>query len=814
MRRPLIVLALATALTLLMGRWASVIYADWQWYSAMGALPVYASALAHQAAWRVGAAGVAFVFAFLNLYALRRSIVSLVLPRRLGNLDIGEAISPRMLLAFVAATAALLAVLLSAPTGEWTTFALARHAGLFREMDPYLDRDLSFAMAQLPFERDLYDWAGRALVVITILIVTLYALTPSLRLRMRRFYVSAWCRRHLATLAAFAILMLAWRWRLEAASLTSTGVDAADVFGAYDQRVGMPLIGWLAALTAVSAFVVFWAGWHGHVRTAAVAGLAACVAGPLANGTLPVLAERRRAQTQRVDEERSFTSTRRLFTRRAFGVDAIAGVAAPPDGEVRTGLPATIPAWDPAALERSVSPGGTPATYRGIAWRLAAGALRATVVAEGGAGAPGWTGVTFEPALSDERGRAQPALPLGRETPALVAWPRVLVAPGLTGVAIVDDTSGHSPAPPFDRWLDRLAQAWSLRSPRLLGAEPLAVRPRIVVRRDVRERVQALAPFLTVGPTMVPLVRDDSLYWVAELFTTARYYPLSDRLMFAGAFRPYVHHAATAFVQAATGRVLLVADPQPDAIMRTWMRRFRTLFLEPDHLPRALAGERPPAYDWAAVQATALARSGFGPTTSATRFTVATDNADADLFGPTPSCFAVDGREASIAWSAPLLDAAGIVAGLVVATGGDTPATAWVGARRQDRWSDVLDRLQSAADSAGIGKQRRNARRGRVTAVPVQGGIAYVQAHYEWAADAAPTLAGVAGLSDGLTRAGHAAGEALGQPAPPVATAGGAFRASVDALYRRMDDALRRGDWPGFGSAFTALGQLLRGGGR
>ena len=83
----------------------------------------------------------------------------------------------------------------------------------------------------------------------------------------------------------------------------------------------------------------------------------------------------------------------------------------------------------------------------------------------------------------------------------------MLVSTHATGFAIVSDTSGHTPAPPFLSRTNRLAHAWNLRSPKLFLAPLPAVRPKIVFRRDVRERVAAIVPFLTVGPTIAPVVR-------------------------------------------------------------------------------------------------------------------------------------------------------------------------------------------------------------------------------------------------------------------------------------------------------------------
>ena len=819
MRRWLLALLVAVALALVAGRWASVIFAEWRWFDALGALPVYRSKLMHEVAWRAGAASVAFVFAFLNLFALRRSIVSLVLPRRLGNLEIGEAIPARVLLFGVLAVSAVLALLLSSPTGDWTTFALARTADRIGEMDPYLDRDLAFAMTWLPFELDLYAWAGRVMVAITLLIVALYALTPSLRIRTRGIYVSAYCRRHLVTLAAIGILLLAWRSRIDALTITATVRDAANTFGAFEHRVGMPMQTWITVLTLVAAFVVFWGGWHGHTRLVALAGLLAVAGGPLAQSVLPRLTWRRYTETQMRELTRPFAATRRLFTRRAFGVDEIQQADADPPSAMA--LSGRVALWDPAALVRAVgdAPAGGRPTSR-LAWSSERGMPRATVVAQPKTPDGRWTATTFDPTSADERGRALPAVPLDLLHPTLVGWPTVLVHPGATGHAIVADSNGHIPAPAFERMADRLGLAWSLRAPSLVAANAIGPRPKLVYRRDVGERVSAVVPFLIAGPTIAPVVRGDSLYWVVELFTTARFYPLADRLIFAGELRSYVHHAATAFVHASTGQVTLAAAPSPDGLMRTWMRRYPAMFLARTALPAGLASAQPPPVDWAALQATALARTGLGTNSGAARLAVATDNADADLIAEAPALFLGSGSAASaprgttaepgLTWSQALLEASGTVAGVVTADG--RGFTRWHATPVGPQWSDLLDQLQKNADSAGIGRQRPGARRGRVQAIPASGGAVFLQAHYEWGADSPPVLAGVSAVHAGKARAASTLEQALGLSAPVREPRGGAFRAAVEQLHRQMSDAMRRGDWVAFGSAFEALGRMLRGG--
>lgn len=92
-------LALAgAAFLLLAGRAVASVYVDYQWYAAMDALPLWRARFMTTVATRVTAGVLASVFVFANLYGVRHSVVSLVLPRRVGNIEIGEEVPGRYLL--------------------------------------------------------------------------------------------------------------------------------------------------------------------------------------------------------------------------------------------------------------------------------------------------------------------------------------------------------------------------------------------------------------------------------------------------------------------------------------------------------------------------------------------------------------------------------------------------------------------------------------------------------------------------------------------------------------------------------------------
>jgi uncharacterized membrane protein (UPF0182 family) len=144
--------------------------------------------------------------------------------------------------------------------------------------------------------------------------------------------------------------------------------------------------------------------------------------------------------------------------------------------------------------------------------------------------------------------------------------------------------------------------------------------------------------------------------------------------------------------------------------------------------------------------------------------------------------------------------------------GGATRRTYWYPlAAPGPRWTAILDRLRSV-DSAGSAAREGPLVAGRVRAVPVGKGIAFVQPRYRWRPQSIPSLNRVALLS-GDTARSIAPSSMTGRGASETSLPAGDFKASVAAAYAAMRDAMRRGDWAAFGRAFDALGRALARGG-
>lgn len=816
-RRGVLVLLLAAAGTLIAGRWIAGLYADWAFYDALGANALWAKRIWYMALWRGGSFLVALTIVFANLYAVRQSVVSLVLPRRLGDLEIGEAVPSQLLTGATALLSAIIAVALALAERDWTTVALSQIGIPFEEFEPYLNRDLGFYVYALPLERALYEWLVTTVLVTFVAVLVLYALTPSLRWNRGALYISAWVRRHLGALGALIILLIAWSWRLDRFALLTEGGGALGgvlvegAFSAVDHANILPWLTILVFVTLPAAVVFLWATWTGSLRTAFGILTALILLGPIGLRLIPWAAQAGVHERDRRAVDRAFLTTRGLFTRRAYGVDEIArpDTLALPTVELSS-LASRASVWDPAALTRFLESEQRGNTVAAFAWTGGIRGLEAALLFDAPAGSPPgarWPLTQFVAGGVDPRG-----VPVAAGDAVDRGIGGVLVRPAASPWALVADTAGRLAAPAFSSRWQRLLIAWDLQNPRLLGVELPSPRPKVIVKRDVRDRLTALAPFFVPGPTITPVVIADSLYWVSELFVRAAHYPLSEPLEFEGELTRYLRHAATAFVQAQTGSVRLVATERPDPITRSWIRAFPELFTAREALNARLQTGTPPRTDWALVQGRALSRVGFRGDSLDRRRMAAMDDADADLAGGAPTLVQLD-ADGTLGWGVPVADASDEVRGMLIARGGARPRTEWHSDRSGLRWTTVLERLQAVADSAGFGRARRYSRRGRVQVIPTERGAAFVQSFYEWPPEGSPRLVGTALLVDGVTRGGARLEELVSGAPPRRATSASSdpeeFRRRVVALYDELRAAQRRGDWAGYGRAWESLGALL-----
>lgn len=320
-RRRLLIGVVIAALLLVGGRAASALYADYTWYSAMSATQLWNERAGDLLLiYGIGSI-IAVMVGFVNLSVVGRSIGALTLPRRLANVEFGEAVPRKYLdrfaLVMSVATAAALTPLLPA----WTLLAMARLPLAFRETDPFFQHDLSFYTAWLPFEKAMYLWAMVLVVAVATIVVVLYSLTPGLSWERSGVRMSARVRRHLSVLAALLLLITMWSYRLESYELLIRGSGEDGTFSYVDHQWLLPGLVLLSIVTAAAAITVLVSGWVGQLRTSFIAVTVVVILSVTVQQIIPLLVRRLTPVTQGIARETSYAGTREDFTRRAYDED-------------------------------------------------------------------------------------------------------------------------------------------------------------------------------------------------------------------------------------------------------------------------------------------------------------------------------------------------------------------------------------------------------------------------------------------------------------------------------------------------------------
>src|SRR5687767_1270468 len=328
-RRRLAIGLAVVAAVLLAGRAGALLFSDYAWYSALGASALWHERSRDTAGLHTVSALFAGLFSLVNLSAVRRSIISLALPRRLGNVEFGEEVPRRILDRAAFVLSALVAVVMSFFVPDWKRLAMVRLGTRFGERDPFFQMDLGFYTAWLPLETAAYVWCLTLLFLVSVIVIGLYALTPSLRWHRGSFQVSVRVRRHLTALASLFLLTMAWSYRLDGYELLVRGSGPDGMFSYVDHQWLIPAYLSLSIGTVAAAALVLVSGWTGQIRAGFFTISAVLIFSIALDLILPSVVRRLAEATVVNARQTPYMSTRAAFTARAYALQRNAPQAVP-----------------------------------------------------------------------------------------------------------------------------------------------------------------------------------------------------------------------------------------------------------------------------------------------------------------------------------------------------------------------------------------------------------------------------------------------------------------------------------------------------
>ena len=151
----------------------------------------------------------------------------------------------------------------------------------------------------------------------------------------------------------------------------------------------------------------------------------------------------------------------------------------------------------------------------------------------------------------------------------------------------------------------RLVFALRFGAYQLLLSTEIDADSRILFLRNIRERSQALAPFLAFDRDPYMVVADGRLFWMHDAYTTSSRYPYSTPAGPRGV--NYIRNAVKVVIDAYHGTMTMyLADPN-DPIAATYARIFPGLFRPLDEMPASLREHIRYPEDIFAIQASVFA---------------------------------------------------------------------------------------------------------------------------------------------------------------------------------------------------------------
>jgi len=118
-----------------------------------------------------------------------------------------------------------------------------------------------------------------------------------------------------------------------------------------------------------------------------------------------------------------------------------------------------------------------------------------------------------------------------------------------------------------------------------LLASDIKSESQILFRRNIRDRVPHIAPFLKYDEDPYLVLSEGRLYWMWDAYTTTDMFPYSEP--FNGRDN-YIRNSVKVVVDAYSGKVTFYAADPGDPVLQTYQKIFKNLFVPLAEMPRDL----------------------------------------------------------------------------------------------------------------------------------------------------------------------------------------------------------------------------------
>jgi uncharacterized protein len=525
-------------------------------------------------------------------------------------------------------------------SSQWQTFQLWRNSSgvSFARTDPVYHRDLSFYVFKLPFLHFVQGWLFSALVGITVVVAIAHYLWGGIRLQATTERVTPQVKAHLSVLFGLIVLVKAWGYYLGKFDLLFSKrgvVEGASYTDIHAQKPALIALMVIAIICAIVFFVnIRFRGWAAPAIALGLLALAAIVIGAI----YPAAVQRFSVAPQELQKEDPYIKANIEATRAAFGLDRISTSQITPTQDLTqqsvTNNDATVSnirLWDPGLLKenydalqrirnyyefqdvdvdryqvagnqrvvmisaREVSQNGIPGTggtwqNRHLVYTHGFGEVASQVNSASAQGAPDFLVQNIPPEPN------QPPFQLSTNGERVYYGERqdepFVVVNTSAGELDYQSDSNQQGAPPYEGsggirmggFLGKLLFAWRYKDVNLLISGLIHNDSRVLIYRQIQDRISKPAPFLQYDGDPYAAVIDGRLVWIQDAYTTTSLYPYSQSIglgsITAGlnGSANYIRNSVKVVVDAYSGKMTYYVVDPTDPIIQVWMKAFPDLF--------------------------------------------------------------------------------------------------------------------------------------------------------------------------------------------------------------------------------------------
>jgi uncharacterized protein len=526
----------------------------------------------------------------------------------------------------IAGGASVLAVLVAwGEVRNWGVFLRYFYQVPYGTNDPLYEKDIGFYLFSLPAYVVIKNWMLLTLFLSALFAGAVYWVHGDIQYDAHRRSISPTAIAHGSVLLGFFFAVKAWSYGLDR-YLLLYGDNGVVVGASYtDIHVELPVLWLLIGLSIVAALAAWANLWVRTYRLPAAAAVLVFGGSFVLSGMVPGLFRHVFVKPSELERERPFIERNIALTQRAYNLHQITAkpFSAEQDltSETLEANKATIDNirlwdWQPlidtyaqlqeirtyykfhdvdvdrywlggayqsvmlSARELKSSllpPNAQTWVNRHVLFTHGNGVVMSPVTRKSTEGLPLFYLRDIPPVATGGPEIREPRIYYGEETDTYVivkgSTPEFDYPKGKDNIYAAYDGTGGIRVAGIAR---RILFAWYFNDLNLLFSNYITGDSRIMIRRNIQERVRTITPFLRLDHDPYLVISDGRLFWMQDAYTTSDYFPYAQPVQ--SLHLNYIRNSVKVVVDAYNGTVDFYLIDSADPIAATYQRIFPDLF--------------------------------------------------------------------------------------------------------------------------------------------------------------------------------------------------------------------------------------------